>query len=59
LEINEKNIVEKIASENKFYLKNKSSCPSQFKIKDNFDSLKNFKKKSKVVLYEFRRKDDF
>lgn len=55
LQINEKNVVEKIAKNYNFVLISKKNSNSDFKITDNFDPLKNFKKSSKVTLYEFKR----
>ncbi len=55
MQVNEKGIVEKIAKKYNFVLTNKKNCNSDFKITDSFDPLKNFKKSSKVSLYEFKR----
>lgn len=55
LQINEKDIVEKIAFDNNYVLHEKVIKDSQFKISNNYDPLKNFKKSSKIVLYEFRK----
>ena len=55
MQVNEKNVVEKIAKKYNFILTGKKNSNSDFKITDNFDPLKNFKKSSKVALYEFKK----
>jgi hypothetical protein len=55
MQINEKSVVENIAKKYNFILNVKKNCNSDFKVIDNFDPLKNFKKSSKVILYEFKK----
>jgi len=55
LNVNEINIIENLASENKFKITVKKSKPSELKTNDGYDPLKNFKKESKILLYELKR----
>ena len=55
LNVNDTDIVEKLAVENKLIITNKKSKPSELKTTDNNDPLKNFKKEAKILLYEFKR----
>lgn len=55
LQVNEPGIVEKLANKYNLVLIEKKLSDTQYKINDNFDPLKNFKRSSKVVLYEFKR----
>jgi tRNA1(Val) A37 N6-methylase TrmN6 len=55
LNINEPDVIEKLALEYKFKITIKNSKASEVKPSDGYDPLKNFKKESKVLLYELRR----
>jgi methylase of polypeptide subunit release factors len=55
LNVNEPEIIEKLALENKLKITNKKSKPCDVKTTDNNDPLKNFKKESKILLYELKR----
>jgi methylase of polypeptide subunit release factors len=55
LNVNEPDIIEKLALENKLKITNKKVKPSDIKTTDNNDPLKNFKKESKIILYELKR----
>ena len=55
LNINEINIIEKLAEESKLKITLKKEKLAQIKPSDNIDPLKNFKKESKVLLYELQR----
>lgn len=55
LNINEPDLIEKLALEYKFTISFKNSKSSEVKPSDGYDPLKNFKKQSKVLLYELRR----
>ncbi len=55
LNINELNIIEKLAEESKLKITQKREKLAQLKPSDSIDPLKNFKKESKVILYELQR----
>jgi len=55
LNINEPDVIEKLALEYKFKITTKTSKTSEVKPSDGYDPLKNFKKESKVLLYELKR----
>jgi methylase of polypeptide subunit release factors len=55
LNVNEPDIIEKLALENKLKITSIKSKQSEAKTRDNNDPLKNFKKESKVLIYELRR----
>lgn len=55
LNINEHDVIEKLALEYKFKITLKNMKQSEVKPSDGHDPLKNFKKESKVLLYEFKR----
>ena len=55
LNVNEPDIIEKLALENKLKITNQKSRPSESRTTDNNDPLKNFKKESRILLYELKR----
>jgi hypothetical protein len=55
LNINEPDIIERLAVEYKLKMTNVIKKLSKLKPSDNIDPLKNFKKESKIELYEFER----
>ncbi len=55
LNINELNIIEKLAEESKLKITQKREKLANIKPSDNIDPLKNFKKESKIILYELQR----
>lgn len=55
LQINEPSIVDKLAGKYNLLVHSKKSVDSQYNIKDNYDALKNYKKASKVSIYDIRR----
>jgi len=55
LNINEHDIVEKLAKEFNLNIRNVTTCKSAHRVKEDFDALKNYKRESKVMLYEIKR----
>lgn len=55
LNVNQPDIVETLASEYKLAITVKKTRPGELKTSDGYDPLKNFKKESKVLLYELKR----
>ncbi len=55
LNINEPDIIEKLALKYKLKVTNKQSKLSEQNLTNNLDPLKNYKKESKVILYELKR----
>jgi hypothetical protein len=55
LNINEPDIIEKLSKQYKFTITQIKTKSWETKTTDGFDPLKNFKKESKVLLYELKR----
>ena len=55
LQINETDIVNKLSSKYNLSIYGKKQVDSQYKISNSFDPLKNYKKASKVILYDIRK----
>ena len=55
LNINEPDVIEKYANEFKFKITQKKERPTKLKPSDSIDPIKNFKKESKVIIYELQR----
>ena len=55
LNINEPDLVEKLALEYKLKITNVISKLSEQNLTNNLDPLKNYKKESKIIIYELKR----
>jgi hypothetical protein len=55
LNVNDLNIIEKLAEESKLKITQKREKLANVKPSESIDPLKNFKKESKILLYELQR----